>query len=266
MKSDIERQSGPGDSPAGGAPRNGEATVRLASGLQNYHSRRYAAAIEDFTRAIELRPDYFGGYFHRANAYCEMEQYDKALNDFKAVIRLTPLAYQAYIGLGDCYAHTGDYLSALDSMNTAIKINPTQPDGYLWRGIVLMDYDDTLGSAIEDFTTVLSINPANDSAYSNRSACYYGLKEYGLALSDIENALRLCSEEPDYHYARAMIVTQLGHREEALRDIDTAIAISPMNEEYQQTKKAICLYFCCDDPDADFRDRDLNINPRKTLH
>ena len=50
----------------------------------------YDHAIEDYSRAIRLRPDYADAYYGRANIYNELGDTEKAMADFNAAIRIKP--------------------------------------------------------------------------------------------------------------------------------------------------------------------------------
>ena len=50
----------------------------------------FSDAIEDYTKAIELDPDYADAYNNRGYAYYLLEQYGKALNDYDKAIELDP--------------------------------------------------------------------------------------------------------------------------------------------------------------------------------
>ena len=62
---------------------------------QAYYSRgiayarkgNYEQAIDDFTQAIQLKPDYADVYYHRANAYSDKDDYDHAIEDYTKVIQ-----------------------------------------------------------------------------------------------------------------------------------------------------------------------------------
>lgn len=45
----------------------------------------YSRAIEDFTRAIEIKPDLLNAYGYRASCYYELHRYADALADVRAI-------------------------------------------------------------------------------------------------------------------------------------------------------------------------------------
>ena len=47
-------------------------------------------ALEDYTKAIQLKPDYVDAYNNRGNLYKAMGQQDKALADYDKAIQLKP--------------------------------------------------------------------------------------------------------------------------------------------------------------------------------
>lgn len=70
--------------------------------LYNYLGQ-YEKAIEDYTQAIRIKPDYADAYFLRGNAYYNLHQYGKAIEDYSQAIRIQPDAAIAYEMRGSCY-------------------------------------------------------------------------------------------------------------------------------------------------------------------
>ena len=59
-------------------------------GLTYATSEQYEAALEEFSRAIELDPDDAQAYSNRGTAYHQLQQYEGALEDFGRAIELDP--------------------------------------------------------------------------------------------------------------------------------------------------------------------------------
>ena len=61
---------------------------------------QYQLAIEDFNKAISLKPDYANAYYNRGIAYVKLGQYQLAIEDYNKAISLKPDYANAYsIGL-----------------------------------------------------------------------------------------------------------------------------------------------------------------------
>lgn len=72
----------------------------------------YDGAIQDFSQAIDLNPNYFHAYTYRGIAYNNLRKYDEALKDYAEAISLDPTAAYVYANRGITEAETGDYEAA----------------------------------------------------------------------------------------------------------------------------------------------------------
>jgi tetratricopeptide (TPR) repeat protein len=83
-------------------------------GVRFYRSGRYTAAIDEFTRAMALRPDVAArDYLLRGSAYYGLGEYEKALEDFENVTSIDPFNIDVYYGFALTYEAMEDYASAL---------------------------------------------------------------------------------------------------------------------------------------------------------
>ena len=67
--------------------------IRLSTllGADAYSSKgEHDRAIEDYSRAIELDPEYAPAYYNRGNAYSDKGEYDRAIEDLNRAIELDP--------------------------------------------------------------------------------------------------------------------------------------------------------------------------------
>ena len=94
----------------------------------------YTGAMEDFTRAIELKPDDTYGYKNRAAVKRELGNYDSAIEDYIQAIKLKPDDANAYIGRGMAKVGLDDHLGAIEDFTTIIKLKPDNPTAYHLRG------------------------------------------------------------------------------------------------------------------------------------
>ena len=85
----------------------------------------YKLAIQDYTKAIELRPNYEVYYFCRACSYAELEQYELAIKDFTKAIELDPNDDYYYYRRGEAYKKLKQYERAIQDFDKAIQIDPS---------------------------------------------------------------------------------------------------------------------------------------------
>jgi tetratricopeptide (TPR) repeat protein len=101
-----------------------QADALLESGIRRMNQRRMDAAVDDFTRVIEIRPEFAEGWNKRATAYYLMGDLDRSLHDCDEVIRRNPKHFGALSGYGLIYVQRGELERALEYFERALRINP----------------------------------------------------------------------------------------------------------------------------------------------
>ena len=82
------------------------------------------AAIERFSMAIAMDPQFAEAYNQRAIAYCLADRFEEAAADYQATLQLEPLHFVAMANLGHCYCNLGDFSRARHYYEQALVINP----------------------------------------------------------------------------------------------------------------------------------------------
>ena len=156
-----------------------------------YHAKGdYDRAINDYTQAIALDPNYAVAYNNRGLAYTSNDNNDRAINDYTQAIMLDPRYAQAYTNRGVAYHAKGDYDRAISDYTQAISLNPRYVKAYIDRGAAYQvkgDYD----LAIVDYTQAILFDPRFAEAYTNRGLAYHAKGDEGRALDDIKKACDL---------------------------------------------------------------------------
>ena len=113
-------------------------------------------AIEHYSRAIELYPDFIEAYLARAQVYFWIDDFDKAIKDYTSVIEIDPDYASAYVGHGQAYSNKGCYARAIDDFSRAIEIDPDYASAYVGRGCVYLKKDCD-ARAKEDFSRAIEL-------------------------------------------------------------------------------------------------------------
>jgi len=154
--------------------------------------KKYAEAINYYTKAIQLNAIDHESYNNRANIYMDMNKFDSAQADYRRALAIKPNYYVAFDNLGALYARKNMYDSALFY-----------------------------------FTRVLEQKPDYKVTYSNRALTYMGLKRYDEAIKDWQTALIYEPGAADIINTIGLCYRMQGKNQEALKYINQAIQISP---------------------------------------
>jgi tetratricopeptide (TPR) repeat protein len=89
-----------------------------------------------FQKAIELDPNWIGGYAAMVNAYLffDPKDFNKAEENALKTVQLAPSSPGAQIALGDCYRAEKELEKAKTAYSKAIELDPTATDPYYKKG------------------------------------------------------------------------------------------------------------------------------------
>ena len=145
-----------------------------AKGEDYYNDGKYQLAINEFTTAIRLNPNYTYAYGYRGVAYGNLGQHQRAIQDYDKAIQLDPDDALAYNNRGNAYGHLGQYQRAIQNLDKAIQIDPNDAGAYNNRGLAY-HYLGQHQRAIQDYNNAVQLDPDRAVAYHNRDSAYAAL-------------------------------------------------------------------------------------------
>ena len=131
-------------------------------------------------------------YFNKALDYAENEQYQLAIDNYTSAIKIDPDFVFAYINRGIAYDELENYTAAIADYTSALKINPDYASAYYNRGLTYQNLENYT-AAIADYTSAIRINPDYAKAYVNRGLAK--AKSGQSSCSDYKRACDLGDEE-----------------------------------------------------------------------
>lgn len=191
-----------------------------------YHKGNYDLAIPNYSKAIDLNPNYPQAYNNRGSAYIYKGEYDLAIVDLRKAIELDQTIIEIFNNLGVAYSRTGNYDLAITYLNKATAIDPGYFHTYNNRGIAygkIGNYD----LALSDFNKAIEINPNFALAYCNRGVMYYTQGDYNLAIADFNKTIELDPNYADAYYNRGLAYGLQGKNDLAIADYSKAIDLNP---------------------------------------
>jgi tetratricopeptide (TPR) repeat protein len=231
-------------------------------------------ALKDFSKAIELHPDYMVAIANRGVTYETLGKQEEAIADLEKAISINPsipnpdfifkIANLRYL-LNDFTGAVADYnrLLALDKMypriyskragskammgqgrdalldaGLALRVDPKDEEAYNSRGLA----DRLLGrldEAVNDFTLAIYTKEDYSRPYNNRGTVYLAQGQPEKALEDFDKAIQLDSHFADAYSNRGSVKHQLGRDEAALTDLDAALRLNPKSADAYQNRGVI---------------------------
>jgi len=192
----------------------------------NYEHDR---AIESYTSAIALSPNYAEAYERRGIAYYnkglhqdDKQLMDRAVEDFKRVTILKPDTHAAFWAQGIVDFSSNQYLKALESFSKAVAFDPESELGYLGRGVTyaaMKQFD----RAVEEYTRAIEAKGFWQAvSYQNRAVAYGQKGQYELAIRDMDQAIALVPNNAHFYYLRGLAYALAEDMDKADADLDKA--------------------------------------------
>ena len=96
-----------------------QARISFDLGESAFQRGHYASALEHFSNAINLDPDFSAAYVARGRVYALRAEYDSAIAEYSIAIELAPRQPIAYSERAKAYSEIGDIVSAERDENKA---------------------------------------------------------------------------------------------------------------------------------------------------
>jgi tetratricopeptide (TPR) repeat protein len=99
------------------------ARVYFVRGNVSGDRREYQLAVDDFSRALELQPDFVLAHYSRGVLYWrELENWHRAIRDLTRVIELAPKWHEAWLNRAIAYQHRGDLAEAVADLEHYLTV------------------------------------------------------------------------------------------------------------------------------------------------
>ena len=184
--------------------------IQFLSGFTLYVARDYPGAISRFTQAIDAPDwaaspsNRAYALFYRANSYYGMGAPEHAIEDYSQAIALDPEYAAAYISRGLVYDEQGQRQRAIEDYSQALVLNPEDVEAYFYRGNVHYEKRD-YRRAIADYNQAIDLDPEHAYAYLNRGAAHAEQGNYPFAIADLDQAIALDPDFAEAYYKRAEV-------------------------------------------------------------
>jgi tetratricopeptide (TPR) repeat protein len=199
--------------------QNAKAFVK--AGEKFMESLNYEAAMEQFSRAIDVDPNNSAGYVARAGAYEGMLKFDEAYSDLEKALVMSPKDVEILLGLGRICNYQGKYEEALGFLNRATAIDKRHSLVYPEKVTTLMGlkrYDQALKAS--DTALIIKDISAN---YYQRGLVYIALNNDVMGKREFEKSISKDKDNPLPRIALVDLLIKEGKLGEALGQANTVL-------------------------------------------
>lgn len=186
-------------------------------------------AIQDFTRALELRPTYSwapASHYERGNAFARKGDYARALQDVTRATELSPTYADAFVSLGSIYRLQGDLDRAIAGFSRAVELRPNYTGVYQLLGACCFQKND-FDAALKHFGRAIQLSPKDASGYENRATVYAMKGDNDRAVQDATRAIELGANTGAAYYVRGAAYSNRKDYDRAIRDLNRAVELNP---------------------------------------
>lgn len=159
-------------------------------GLKKLQHQQYTRAIDKYTQAIDIDPEFIAAYLKRCEAYNQLGNYQGILEDCYQIITINPAIIKAIYYQGRARYRLGFTQGAINSYSEVIRQNSHHAQAYYYRAIAYQDTQNVT-SAIKDFKVAKNLFKAEE----NEQACLLikqHLSSLGSPSSGLENVFEGC--------------------------------------------------------------------------
>lgn len=210
----------------------------------------YPAALRNLQKAIDLEPKNPYPLYYIGRTYLEMGEWDKAVGMLSKAVELDGSNAEYFFWLGSAYYAQGDFRNDKEefwhsgqNFRQAIEMGYSNPtsifmlgNSLLHRGIFLIannrdaEATEHLKSAVNQYQTVIKIQPDASNAFLNLGLAYYSLKKLDDALTAGRKAIELEPTVDFFHDFLGNTLYALGRFDEA---VEEWTLVKELNDKYE---------------------------------
>jgi serine/threonine-protein kinase len=213
--------------------------------LQNYNDpAQVDSAIDNFSKAVSLDPDYAYAYAGLGEAYWDKYHISrqpkyiaKAREACQHALTLSTDLAAGHVCLGNILMTTGKYESASSEFGRALAAEPTYDDAY--RGLATTyEHLGRLQAAEQTYRHAIEVRPHYWAGYSWLGRFYTQQGRYQEAIEQYSHAADVSPDNSAIYHSLGGLYIFLGRYNDAIRALQRAISLRPSFEAYANLGQA----------------------------
>ncbi len=199
------------------------------AGDKFFDVKQYEDAILQYTKAVDVDPEYEKAYVSRAVTYEKLGNYAEAAADYERALVFLPKDEKVHYNAGKAYYQSGEFGKALAKLNDAISKKSNYVEAYQIRTQVFLElkkYDE----ALEDCKKALRLKE-NEVNFYNLGQVYEKLELFDEAQEAYQKSIRKNGNVVDSHYALALLSYNRENLAMSMTSVNNVIRINSRYKE-----------------------------------
>ena len=214
---------------------NISANSYLRSGKVKFKLKNYEDAIEEYTKALSINPEYIEALYERGLAKIEILDFLGAIEDYSKILEINPQFYYAFGFIGDAKSNLGEFTNAIEDYKKGLAINPKYYHALSRIGYLKGELKDFKG-AIDYYSKAINIDNTKPVIFFNRGLAKRRLCDFEGAIDDFDKAINLDQTKLDAFYLRALSHIDLGNIDLAINDLEI---VSRTNSNFEDVSERL---------------------------
>jgi len=157
----------------------------------------------------------------------QKRDHDQAIEYYCRALDSQPDSVKAFVGLGNAYQALGEDQQAIADYSDAIEIGSAYDRvAYTKRGISYYNLKDWQ-RALRDLQQAIKLNSQNSEAYFYRGMAFYKLRDFSQAIASFDNAIQADPEYDQAFYFRGRSHFNAQAYDQAIADFCQAVTLKP---------------------------------------
>ena len=200
---------------------------------------QFERAVAQFTKAIEITPDYEFALYRRGFCLSMLRKDRECIADFDQVLKLSPNHVNARLFRANSYRDLGEFDKALSDYERTLEVDPEYEYVFLGRGRCY-EIMEQFGNAVKDFGRAIEIDGNMASALNDRARILAGVTapevfDPQTAVNDARQACKLTeNSNVGYLETLAMALAAAEDFEEAVKTQQQAIELAESQGGYSK--------------------------------
>ena len=200
--------------------------LQIESVMGLYSQGKIEEALESLNLLIKQYPGDPVLYNFKGTCCYIRNQKNESIDNFKKALSLKPDYAEAHYNIGNVFHFTGVLDAAIKSYERALKIKPNYPEVSNNLGFIF-DKTGEHETAIIHYRKAISDRPDFVEAYNNLGLSYRNIGQLDLSVLTFEHALEIAPNYPESHSNLGLSLNDLGQLDDAITHYHQALKLKP---------------------------------------